>query len=126
MPAPAMTFNTQANALSSQSLAGAANITFDVDASAKFEVQVQIKDARSGSVSATTGLKIEVFRLFGAGPTVDTEPIGGPIQIASVASTTKYLSFALSTGKYRIRITNLDATVASTVEATTSTIDSIS
>jgi hypothetical protein len=124
MASPSMTFGAQAGALSSQSLAASGTVTFDVDASAKFAVAVQVKDTGGGSVAATNGLKIEVFRLFGAGPTADTIAVTS-FAITTVASTASYQSFELPTGKYRVKLTNLDASNAVTVEATAATVDSV-
>jgi hypothetical protein len=125
MASPAMTFNAQAGALASASLGAGANTSFSVDASAKFEVQVQVKNTGGGTVAATNGLQVDVFRRFGAGPTDDTIAVTSFV-IPTTVSTTKYQSIALPTGKYTIKLTNLDVTNAITTESTTSTIDSIS
>ncbi len=45
--------------------------------------------------------------------------------IPTTVSTAVYQSFALPTGKYDIKLTNLDATNAVTVEITSSTVDAV-
>lgn len=78
-----------------------------------------------GTVAATSGLQVDVFRRFGAGPTDDTIAVTS-FTIPSTATTTKDQSFALPTGKYSVKLTNLDATNALTATSiTTSTIDGI-
>ncbi len=124
MASPSMTFNAQANAQASGSLAANTSVTFAVDASAKFEVQVQVKNTGGGTVAATNGLQVQVFRRFGAGPTDDTIAVV-QFTIPTTTSTTAYQSFALPTGKYDIKLTNLDVTNAITIESTTSTVDAV-
>lgn len=119
-----MTFNAKGNVVNNATLAASASRTDAVDASAKFEVQVQVEVA-FGTVAATSGLQVDVYRRFGAGPTDDTISIL-TFTIPSTASTTKDQSFALPTGKYDIKLTNLDATNSVTaLYVTTSTVDSI-
>jgi hypothetical protein len=121
---PSMTFNAQAGALASQSLAASGTVTYNLDLSNKFEGQIQVKDTGGGTVAATNGCQIDVYRGFGAGPTYDTTSMM-TIVITTVVSTAKYASFSLPTGKYQVKLTNLDATNAITVESTLSTVDSV-
>jgi hypothetical protein len=125
MASPSMTLtHTAGNLLASATIAAGGNTTFDVDYSAKFEGQVQIA-VTFGTVAATSGLQIDVFRRIGSGPAVDTEAIS-TLTIPSTASTTKDKSFALPTGRYRVKLTNLDATNSVTsVSATDDTIDGV-
>lgn len=123
--APVMTFNTQAGLLASGSLAASGTSTTALDASTKFEAQVQVKNVGGGSVAGTNGLQVDVFRRFGGGPTDDTIAMMTFV-IPTTVSTTKYQSFSLPTGKYDIKLTNLDASNAITVEMTSSTVDTIS
>lgn len=119
-----MTFGAQAGAKASASLAASASATFDLDFSAKYGGRCQVKNTGGGSVSATNGLKVEAFGLFGAGPTADT--IAFPsFTITTVVSTANYQSFELPPGKWRVKLTNLDASNAVTVEATTWTTDTL-
>ncbi len=121
---PAMTFNAQFNVYASTSLAAATAVSNSVDVSSKFETQFQVKDTGGGTVAATNGCKVQVFRRFGAGPTDDTIPIL-TFTIVTVVSTANYQSFAVGPGKYTITLTNLDVTNAITVGITSSTVDSI-
>jgi hypothetical protein len=124
MAAPAMTQNARGNVQSAGTLAASGTATLAVDATAKFEVQIQI-EVVFGTVAATAGLQIDVFRRFGLGPTDDTIAVLTFV-IPATASTTKIQSFALPTGKYDVKETNLDATNGLTgLNLTTSTIDSI-
>jgi hypothetical protein len=125
MAAPSMTFNAQAGVLASGSLAASGTSTTAYDVSSKFEGQLQVKNTGGGTVAATNGLKVEVFRRFGAGPVDDTIPVVGFI-IPTVASTASYQSVGLPTGKYDVKLTNLDTANAITVEMTSSSVDSVS
>lgn len=125
MSAPSMTTNHAAgNLLASSSLAAGASTTFDVDYSAKLEGQIQI-GATFGTVAATAGLQVDVYRRIGAGPATDTIPITTFV-IAAAASSSKLQSLALATGRYRVKLTDLDATNGLTaVSATDDTIDAL-
>jgi hypothetical protein len=124
MASPVMTHGAQAGALASQALAAGASTTFVVDSSTKLEAQIQIKNSGGATVSATNGCQVQAFRRFGAGPVNDTVPVTN-FAIDTVASTASYQSFALPTGRYLIKLTNLDTSNAITVEATLSTVDGI-
>lgn len=121
---PSMTHNAEGNLIATGALGGGANTTADIDASNKISVQIQVRNTGGSVVSSTNGLRVEVFRRFGSGPTNDTDPVTS-FTIPTIVSTTRYRSIELPTGRYRIRLTNLDATNSITVEATTSTIDSM-
>lgn len=126
MASPSMTFNAQANVRSSAALAASGSATYTVDASTKFAVQLQFKNSNTGTtVGATNGLQVSIFRLFGGGPTADTIAVTQFI-IATVSSTTNYQSIELGTGKYQVKVQNLDtANQIDAVEITSSTVDSI-
>ncbi len=123
MPSPSMTFNAKGNILNGQSIGASGTNTSAIDASAKFEVQVQV-EAVFGTVAATNGCQVDVYRCFGAGPTDDTISVLTFV-IPGTASTTKDQSFALPTGKFDLKITNLDGTNSITCSVTTSTIDAV-
>jgi hypothetical protein len=110
MAAPTMTTsNAAGNLLASTTIAASGtNSTTNLDASTAFEAQVQVS-VTFGTVAATSGLQVDVFRRIGSGPAVDTVAITSFV-IASTASTTVKQSFALPTGRYNIKLTNLDAT----------------
>lgn len=125
MAAPVMTFGAQAGLLASQSLASGASVTFAWDLSAKFEGQLQCKNTFPNSAPATTtGLLVSVYRRFGAGPTDDNQPVL-QFTVPSTQNVANYQSVALPTGKYDVTFKNTDTGVAVTVEATGSTVDSL-
>jgi hypothetical protein len=125
MAAPSMTINAAGNVLASASIAASGTTTANVDVSSKFEVQIQVQTT-FGTVAATSGIQIDVFRRIGTGPVVDTVPIQ-TMTITSTASTTKDLSLALPTGKYQVKLTNLDATNGVTATSITGdTVDGVS
>jgi hypothetical protein len=109
MASPSMTTtNAAGNLLASTSIAASGtNSTTNLDASAAFEAQVQVS-VTFGTISSTSGLQIDVYRRIGSGPATDTRPIISLV-IPSTASTTTLQSFALPTGRYNIKLTNLDA-----------------
>lgn len=120
---PSTTVNTQANLLASGSLAASGTTTADLDLTGKFGADVQVKDT-GGTVAGTNGVQVDVFRLFGGTPTADTLAVLTFV-IPTTTSTATYKSFHLETGKYRIKLTNLDASNAVTVEMTSTTNDSV-
>lgn len=125
MASPSMTFNAAANALSSASLAAAGTVTFNLDFSTKFEGHIQVKNTGGGTVAATNGLQIDVFPAVDTGPDYDTVSAYTTV-IATVTSTTNYATIKVPTGKYQVKLTNLDPTNAVTRAAQTATIDAVS
>lgn len=124
MASPSMTLNALGNIRSNATILASGTTTDTLDFSTKFEGQVQVQ-VTFGTVAATSGLTINIFRLFGSGPTADTIAVTS-FTIPSTASTTKAQSFALPTGKYQIQLVNTDATNSVTgANITTSTVDSI-
>ena len=125
MASPTMTYGAAGGALASQSLAAAGVVTFDVDTSGKIEAQVTLKATLRATVAATRGVRMEALQGFGS----------GTLQYASVPSASRAFGSAtaangvasaalnLPTGKWRIRVTNLDAANAVTVEGTLATVD---
>lgn len=126
MASPASTINNAAgNLLASTTITASSNATAILDVSAKFEAAIQAS-VTFGTVAATSGVQVDVFRRIGSGPAVDTIA-ATTFTIPSTASTTKLVSFALPTGRYQIKLTNLDATNSVTsVTLTTDTVDSVS
>lgn len=125
MASPSMTTSHAAGNLANiATLTNASPQTFDVDYSTKFEGQIQIS-VTFGSVATTAGLQIDVFRRIGSGPAIDTLAVTTFV-ITATASTTQLKSLALPTGRYRVKLTNLDATNSVTsVTATDDTVDSV-
>jgi hypothetical protein len=95
--------------------------TFVIDASPKFEAQVQFQCAFT-AVAATNGLQAQVFPGVGTGPTYDTVA-AATIVIAGTASSTQNQTLKLPTGKYQFRVTNLDGTNGITVTVIWASID---
>lgn len=127
MAAPSMTFGAVANALASQSLAAGASVNCDIDFSAVFLGQVTVKNTPGGSVSSTRGLKVEPLVGFGASGTAEysTLPVGSFQLPSQTASTLESLPIVLGPGKYRVKLTNLDATNAVTVSVTSASVSGI-
>ena len=118
---PSVTLNTRYNAYGSQTLANAASTTFAVDfSSSSLGGFVQVWDTGGSSVAATNGCQVQAFATADTGPNYDTVAFAGTnFTFTTVASTPAAQSFFLPTGKYQIKLTNLDATNAITVGATT-------
>lgn len=126
MASPVMTTtNTAGNLLASATIAASGNTTFDVDCSAKINSQIQLS-VTFGTVAATSGIQVDVYRRIGSVPAIDTESVTG-LTIPSTTATTKRKSLVLPTGRYRVKLTNLDATNSVTlVTATDDTFDGMS
>ena len=118
---PSVTFNAQYNALASGSLSASGTTTFTADfSSSKLGGFVQIWDTGGATVAATNGCQVQCFATADTGPNYDTIAFAGTsFTITTVASTAAAESFFLPTGKYKVQLTNLDATYAITVGATT-------
>lgn len=126
MPAPTMTFNAAGNALASQSLAASANVsTSTLDYSAVFEGQVHVKNTPGASVSATRGVQVDVYRRYGSTPTTGESAFISMTLPSETASTAESVDLLIPTGKYLIKLTNLDATNAVTVEITADTVNAV-
>jgi hypothetical protein len=96
-----------------------------VDATAKFEVQLQVDVLTGGAAQATGTASVKVYRLFGAGPTADTVPTT-QMQVALGTAAQHFIaSLALPTGKYSVTVTNSDTANAVSYSLTSSSIDSI-
>jgi len=95
-----------------------------LDIRTKFEARIQVKNTGGGTVAATNGLQVDVFRYVDGGTRKDTVPILTFV-IPTTTSTEKEQSFALPTGHYNVKLTNLDASNAITVDALYETTDAI-
>ncbi len=123
---PVYTGNAAGNIRSSASLANAGTANYDVDYSGKFEGQIHVLNTPGGSVAATRGVRVDVYRRYGSSPTTSPTPFFSITMPSTTASTTEGTDFFLSTGKWNIKVTNLDATNAVTCEITGDTVDSLS
>jgi hypothetical protein len=127
MAAPVMTFAAAGNVRASASLAAAANATVALDASTKVEMQVAVKLTNGATIAGTHGLQIDLLPGYGSTVAYATIPaVSVTIGSTLAASGTESTVIFLPTGKYQLKITNLDAANAVTVEATSVTIDSYS
>jgi hypothetical protein len=123
---PTYTGNSAGNIHASASLAAGANTNDNYDGSAVFETQVHVKNTPGGTVAATRGLRVDVFRRYASGPTTGESPMLTFFLPSQTASTAESLDFYLPTGKYNIKITNQDASNAITVEITGDTVTNLS
>lgn len=122
MAAPTVTSNQTLH--TSASLAGAGTASDNLDIRTKFEARVQVKNTGGGTVAATNGLQVDVFRYVDGGTRKDTIAMTTLI-IPTTTSTEKEQSFALPTGHYSVKFTNLDVTNAITVDALYETTDMV-
>lgn len=130
MAAPSMTLGTTLH--TSASLAAGATTNDTLDASTKFEAQVMYKVTAGATVAATFGLKIEVYELY-SGTTYPQDVATGTLNpnytytLAGYSASQIVYSpkIYLPTGKWKIKLTNLDATNAITVEGIYDTVDAI-
>lgn len=122
---PNYTGNSAGNVRASASLAASGTANYDVDYSAKFEGQIHVQNTPGGSVSGTRGVRIDIYRRYGSSPTTAPTPFLTFTLPSTTASTAESLDVFVGTGKYNIKITNLDATNAVTVEITGDTVDGL-
>jgi hypothetical protein len=117
---PSVTFNAAGNILAVSTALAASGVNsgsvvdFSVNSLGGW---IQITDIGGGSVSATSGLQVQVFPAGDSTPHYDSVAIY-TFTITTVASTTSRQSILLPTGKYSITLTNLDATNGITVGIT--------
>jgi hypothetical protein len=126
MATASMTFNAAGDIRSSASLAASGTASYNLDFSTKLEGQITVKATPSGTVATTNGCKVEFLPRYGSTPADTTIPVLS-YTIPSVASATASKTFYLGTGKYVVKVTNLDATNALSggVEITSATVDGI-
>jgi hypothetical protein len=115
---PNFTYNSAGNIRASASLTNSGTANYDVDYSAVMQGIVTVKNTPGGSVSSTRGVRVDVYNRYGSSPTTDASPVQSYTLPSATASTAEDLTIWLQPGKYNIKITNLDATNAVTVEIT--------
>jgi len=125
MAAPVMTYNAAGNIRASAALAASASVSYDIDASTKLELQLTATNTPGATIATTRGLRVECLARYGTTPSNTTIPAVSRDLPSQTASTQESATLFLPTGKWRITITNLDATNAVTAELTSATIDSI-
>lgn len=126
MASPSMTQSAYANLASGVSIgASATSANVVVNATTKFEIQLQFDVLTGGTAQAAGIATVKVFRQFGAGPLVDTIPVT-QMQIALGTASTHFIqSLSLPTGNYVVNVTNGDTVNAITYSLTLSSVDSI-
>lgn len=115
---PTYAASADGNIRASASLAAAGTDNDDLDYSAVFEGQIHVLNTPGGTVAATRGVRVDIYKRYGTGPTVAESPMISYYLPSATASTDESIDIFLSTGKYNIKITNLDAANAVTVEIT--------
>jgi len=122
---PSYTGNTANNVIASGSIVASGTTNASVDYSAVFEAQIHVINTPGGSVSATRGLRVDVYRRYGSTPTTGESAMLTYTLPSATASTAESLDFYLPTGKYNIKLSNLDAVQAVTAGVTGDTIPNI-
>jgi len=117
MAGPSVTYNTAGNALASQALGASASVSFTVDFStSSYGGWLQAWNTGGGTVAATNGLQAQILAAGDTTPNYDTIALFA-FTITTIASATNRKSILLPTGKYNVKLTNLDATNGITVVA---------
>ena len=113
---PSVTYNAAGNILAtSTSIAASGSSSGNIVdfSTASFGGFIQIIPTGGGTVAATNGCKVEIYAAGDSTPNYDSEVLV-TFTIVTVVSTTKRKSTLLPTGKYSVKLTNLDATNAIT------------
>jgi hypothetical protein len=127
MAAPSWTYNAEGDIRAAAALAASGTASYTVDWSAKFGGRLQIRNSNTGTaVAGTNGLKIEVFARMGTGPTNDTIDFQGPFTITTTQNVTNDQTIELPSGRYSVKLTNLDSTnQIDSVRITSATLDAV-
>jgi len=123
---PTYTGNSAGNIHASASLGAAGTANDNYDGSTVFETQVHVLNTPGGSVSGTRGLRVDVYRRYGSGPTTGESPWLSYTLPSATASTAESIDFFIPSGKYNFKFTNLDAAQAITVSCTGDSVTSLS
>jgi len=122
MAGPTITYGTAGNLSASASLANASPVTVTADFSTtKFGGLITAKGTGGGTVAATNGLRVQIFELGDTVPTADTIATTD-YTIPMTTSTVAQRGFRVPTGKYSVKITNLDTSNTITAQLTSSDI----
>lgn len=102
-----------ANAIRALStLAASGTASYDIDYSANYGGWLHIIGT-FGTIAATNGLQIELFKYYGTTPTLAVTA-WNTWTIPGTASTTKDIDIPVPNGKWSVKLTNLDGTNALT------------
>jgi len=112
---PSVTYNSQGNivAAGTSLAAGATTSGATVDASSSSLGTWLSATVTFGTVAGTAGVTVAVYPAGDSTPHYDTAAMW-TYQIAATGSTTQQTSIFLPTGKYQVKLTNIDATNAVT------------
>ena len=124
---PTYVAGSAGNVIASASLGASAttNSSTAMDFSAGFQGQIHVLNTPGGSVAATRGLKIEIFRRYGTTPTTAQTAMYTYTLPSTTASTAESVDIFLDTGVYNIKLTNMDASNAVTVEITSDKVSAL-
>lgn len=127
MAAPVTTQNPYGNLVTNVAIlpSGISGATV-VDATQKFEAQMQFDILTGGAAQAGATAIVKIYRLFGLAGLSDTVPITQLQITLGTVSTHFTASVAMPTGKYGVTVTNGDTANSINYWLTLSTIDSIS
>lgn len=121
MAAPVMTLGTTLHA--SASLAASANVADSLLVTTQFEAQLVVKCTAAGAVAATFGCKIEVFKVYSGGTftSAGTGTLNPNFTYTLAGYTAAQVVYSpaifIPTGSWSVKMTNLDATNAITLES---------
>jgi hypothetical protein len=118
MAAPTMTYSAAGNVRSSASLAANTASSHNLDASTYIEAQVTVRNTPGATVATTRGVRVDFFARYGTTPTDSTLAAFSYTLPSATASTAESKTFFIGTGKWKVTVTNLDASNATTVEIT--------
>lgn len=125
MAAPSMTFNAVGNIRAAASLAAGGTASYSIDASDKIELQITVTNTPGGTVASTRGVRVEFFPRYGSTAEDSLIPAFAFTLPSTTASTEESKTFFLGTGKWTVKVTNLDASNAVTLEISSATVDGI-
>jgi len=116
---PTYTPSTAGNVRASASLAAAGTDNDNIDLSANYGGWITVLNTPGGTVASTRGLKIELFNRYGDSPTTAaTASIVYTLPSATASTAETSPRMWIGVGYWNIKITNLDASNAVTVEIT--------
>ncbi len=102
----------------SASLAASATRNANWDISTSQGGWIHVLNTPGGSISATRGVRVDLYRRYGTTPTTSPTPFLTYTMPSAVASTTEGIEIKVGPGIWNIKITNLDTAQAVTCEIT--------
>ena len=115
---PSFSAGSTGNLINAQLLAPSATETFTFTVTNALYGQIQVLNRGGASVSATSGVNLQIFRSVD-GVNFDTVVYGGlNVVIPTIAATQGGASYDLGPGSYQGKLINQDGTYATTVTVT--------